>query len=157
MFIFYPPFWILMAVFLLMAFITIKLHGFRFIDLQLVITIIAVSLVFDMVFCKWLDFYGYVVTTPTNSFYSLMFCLIGYPAIGLTFIKFLPSSKIGIVLSILLWSAALTIIEEFYAKPYGVVLYGHWVIIPDSPIIYLISLSWEYGYYQTLKKYIPSN
>lgn len=149
---FYLPFWILMAVFVIMALVAIILRGFSFIDFQVLVAIVAVSLIFDMVLCKWLHYYGYVVTNQLNAFYSLIFCVIGYPSIGLTFIKFLPSSWKGVALSIAIWSAALTLIEIFILKPFGIVIYVKWNILPDSPIIFVISLTWVYGYYKFLEK-----
>jgi hypothetical protein len=146
---FYAPFWILMAMFLAMAIVTIIIRGFKFIDLQAIVGIIAVSLIFDMVFCKWLQYYSYVVTVPLKAFYSLMFCIIGYPAIGLTFIKFLPVTWKKIILYIAIWSATLTIIE-IITVPFKIVLYTRWYIIPYSPIIYIISYTWLYGYYKVL-------
>lgn len=153
---FYAPFWILIAAFAVMAVVTIIFRGFRFIDLQVIIAVIAGSFFYDMIFCKWLEYYSYVVTYPLKAFYSLIFCVIGYPAIGLTFLKFLPSAKIRVAIYIVLWSAALTLIEIFIAKPFGIVHYVKWNIIPDSPIIYIISFAWEYGYYKILEKRIPA-
>lgn len=152
---FYAPFWIMIAVFVIMAIVTIIIRGFSFIDLQVIVMIIAISLFFDMIFCKWLEYYSYVVTYQLKAFYSLIFCVIGYPAIGLIFLKFLPSSRKGVILSIVLWATALTLTELFFAKPFGIVHYVKWNIIPDSPIVYIICFVWEYGYYIILKKRIP--
>lgn len=149
---FYTPFWIMMAMFVMMAVVAIAIRGFHFIDLQVLIAVVAVSLFFDMIFCKWLEYYSYVVTDQLKAFYSLIFCVIGYPAIGITFLKFVPSSWGRITLYIAVWSAVLTLIEIFFAKPYGIVTYAKWNIIPDSPIIYVISFAWEYGYYKILEK-----
>jgi hypothetical protein len=149
---FNPPFWILIAVMAGMALVAVRLRGFSFIDSQVVIASLAVALFFDMVFCKWLQYYAYVVTTPLKAFYSLIFCVIGYPAIGLVFIKFLPTTRKGVALSIAIWSAVLTLTEIFIAKPYGIVIYNQWNILPDSPIIYVISLTWEYGYFKVLQR-----
>lgn len=151
---FYAPFWILIAIFAAMAMLAIIIRGFRFIDLQVLIAVVAVSLFFDMIFCKWLEYYSYVVTYQLKAFYSLIFCVIGYPAIGITFLKFLPSSRKGVVLYIVICSAALTLIE-IIAKPLGIVTYVKWHIILYSPIIYFISFAWEYGYYKILEKRIP--
>lgn len=145
-------FWILIAVIVIIALVTIRVKGFTFIDTQVLIASAAVALFFDMVFCKWLQFYSYVVTTPLKAFYSLAFCVIGYPAIGLAFIKFLPSTRKGILLSIALWSAALTLSEIYIAHPLGIVIYDKWIILLYSPIIYIISLYWEYGYYKLLER-----
>jgi hypothetical protein len=150
---FYIPFWVLMGVFSVMALVTIKLKGFSFIDLQVIVAIVAISLIFDMVFCKWLQYYSYVVTSQLKAFYSLVFCLIGYPAIGLIFLKFLPSSIGRIVMYIAVWSAALTLLELFI-KSYGIVIYAKWNLIPYSPLIYILSFVWEYGYYKVLEKRI---
>lgn len=149
---FYAPFWILMSAFAIMAIVTIIIKGFHFVDFLTLVMVVAVSLIFDMIFCKWLQYYSYVVTTTLKAFYSLMFCLIGYPAIGITFLKFLPSSRRKIALYIAFWITLLTLIEIYFTRPYGIVIYPKWHIIPYSPIIYLISLTWEYGYYKILHK-----
>lgn len=150
---FHGPFWILMAGFLIMALITIKFKGFSFIDLQLVIMIVAVSLYFDMIFCKWLEFYAYVEKTNVKAFYSIIFCLIGYPALGLTFIKFVPSSLWKVFVYTIAWSFGLTLLE-ILVTPFEIVLYNKWKIIPHSPLVYFLSYAWVYGYYQILKKHI---
>ena len=151
---FYIPFWILMAVFVLMALVAIFLRGFNFIDFQVIVMIIAISLTFDMVMCKWLNqYYSYVVTDTLKAFYSLIFCLIGYPAIGITYLKFLPASWGKVLLYIVVWVAGLTILE-ILTKPLGIVIYKTWKIIPYSPIIYVLSFAWEYGYYKVLQKHM---
>lgn len=142
-----------MAVFVVFALIVIRIKGFTFIDLQLVVMIIAVSFYFDMIFCKWLNYYAYVVNHDLKAFYSLVFCVIGYPALGIIFIKMIPSSKGKIILYILGNSAALTILE-LLTVPLGIVLYDKWRIIPYSPLIYVLSYTWTYYYYQILKQYI---
>ena len=126
---FFAPFWILMAIFIIIAIIAIIIRGFDFLDIQIIVAIIAVSFFFDMIFCKWLEYYSYVITDQTKAFYSLIFCIIGYPAIGIIFIKFIPSSMIRIALYITMWSVALTLAELLFAEPYGVVLYSKWRII----------------------------
>jgi len=150
---FYLPFWILIAVFLLLALITIKIKGFTVIDYHLIIMIIVISFFLDMVFCKWLGYYAYVVTHDLKAFYSLIFCVIGYPALGLIFIKFAPSTKLKLALYILGHTAALTILE-IIVKPLKIIIYNEWKIIPYSPLIYLLSYIWIYFYYQVLKKHI---
>lgn len=149
---FYVPFWILIGIFVLMAAVAIKSRGFRFLDLQVLIAVVAVSLFYDMIFCKWLEYYSYVVKYPLKAYYSLIFCVIGYPAISITFLKFLPSSWRQIILYIAIWTAALTLIEILFAEPYRIVIYSKWRIIPYSPIIYIISFTWEYGYYKILQR-----
>jgi len=150
---FYLPFWILMAVFLVLALIAIKIKGFTVIDYHLIIMIITISFVFDMVFCKWLTYYSYVVTYDLKAFYSLFFCIIGYPSLGIIFIKFIPSTKIKIALYILANTAILTIME-ILLRPYEIIIYEEWNIIPYSPLIYLLCYIWIYQYYQILKTHI---
>lgn len=150
---FYIPFWALIAVFLGLALIVIKIKGFTFIDFQLVIMIIAVSFFLDMVFCKWLSFYSYVVTNELKAFYSLIFCVFAYPALGIVFIKFIPSSKTKIALYILANAAVLTLVEIF-VMPLEIVIYDKWRIIPYSPLIYVLCYIWTYQYYRVLKKFI---
>jgi hypothetical protein len=151
---FHAPFWILIVGFLIMMAVTIKIKGFSFIDLQLFTMITAVSFFFDMIFCKWLLYYAYVTIDDIKAFYSLIFCIIGYPALGLTFVKFIPSSRGKIIIYTLAWSAALTLLELLLV-PYEIVIYIEWKIIPFSPLIYILSFAWTYGYYRILKKYIP--
>lgn len=140
-----------MAIFIIMAAVAIIMRGFHFIDLQVVIAIVAVSLFIDMIFCKWLEYYAYVVTDQTKAFYSLIFCIIGYPAIGITFLKFIPQTWGRITLYIVIWTTALTLLEILFAKPYGVVLYAKWHIIPLSPTFYVLLFAWLYGYYKILR------
>ncbi len=151
---FYIPFWVLMAFFAVCALVSIKLRGFTFADFQLIVMIVAVSLIIDMVLCKWLDYYSYVTFDKMKAFYSLIFCVIGYPAIGLIFIKFLPSSGVKVVFYILVSSAVLTVIEILVA-PFEIILYEKWVIVPWSPLIYILSYTWIYGYYRVLGRYLP--
>ena len=148
---FYLPFWLMMAAFAVLALISIKIKGFTIIDYHLIVMIIAVSFFFDMVFCKWLGYYSYVVTYDLKAFYSLIFCIIGYPALGIIFIKFVPSTKIKLALYILANTAALTILE-IIVQPFNIIIYNKWRVLPYSPLIYALCYIWTHHYYQVLKK-----
>lgn len=148
---FHVPFWILMAIFAFIALMSIKRKGFSFVDYQVMMAVVAVSLMLDMIFCKWFNAYAYVVNEPLRAYYSLIFCLIGYPAIGLFFLKFLPKSKKWIPYYIIASSIGLTLIE-LLVEPFGIVLYSTWDIIPHSPVIYLLCYTAEYYYYEKMCK-----
>lgn len=151
---FYTPYWIMIAIFVILAIISIIIKGFNIIDFQVFVMMVAISLFLDMVFCKWLNMYAYVTTEDLNAWYSLGFCVLGYPAIGLIFLKFLPKTKSKAYMYIGIWTVVLTKIELVFAVPYKIVLYDGWNIVPDSIIIYAICFWWVYGYNEILKRKI---
>ncbi len=88
-----------MVLLVILVLITVKLKGFTFVDIQLIVMIVAVSLILDMVFCKWLNYYAYVVTYELKSFYSLIFCILGYPSLGIIFINSFRPPENGLSLT----------------------------------------------------------
>lgn len=55
---------------------------------------------------------------------------------------------------IAVWSAARTLFEQFIAKPFGILLYPGWKIIPWSAVGYVLVLTWEYIYFKLVEKRI---
>lgn len=151
---FYIPFWIFFAASVILAGATISIRKLKFIDIQVMIMVAAVSMSCDMIFCKQLKLYHYVdMTLKYIGWYSFWANLIICPAIGLAFIKFIPSRTKIVALYIVIWSVMLTLLELFILKPYGILHYPSWRIIPWSTIGYVITLIWEYVYYRLLLKY----
>ena len=150
---FYIPFWIFFAVSIILAVVTISIRKLQFIDVQIMIMIIAVTMSCDMIFCKQLKLYHYVdMQLQYIGWYSFWANFIICPAFGLVFIKFIPSTLRKVALYIATWTAVLTLFELYIAKPYSIVHYPVWRIIPWSTIGYILVLTWEYIYYKILKK-----
>ena len=150
---FYVPFWIYMGITVLLAGITIYLRKFTFIDLQVIIMIIAVSMCCDMLFCKQYKLYHYVdMTMKYVGWYSFWANVIAVPALGYIFIKFLPSSKKRVWFYMLAWAVAFTLLEIFILKPSGILHTSSWHTMPWSPIGYFLALVLEYIYFLQLKK-----
>lgn len=148
---FYIPFWIFFAASVILAGATISIRKLKFIDIQVMIMVAAVSMSCDMIFCKQFKLYHYVDMRYVG-WYSFWANLIICPAIGLTFIKFiLPRTKM-VALYIGIWSVMLTLFELYILKPSGILHYPGWHIIPWSTIGYVIVFTWEYVYYKILEK-----
>lgn len=152
---FYIPFWIYFTVVVILAGVTIHFRKLRFIDIQIIIMVIAAAMTLDMLFCKYLELYSYV-SVQHKGWYSLWANLVICPAIGLIFIKFVPSDRLKVTFYIVFWVIALTLFELFVTKPFGIVIYPKWHIFPWSTIGYIIVLIWEYAYFKILKKHIKS-
>lgn len=150
---FHIPFWIYMGITAFLAGITIYLRKFTFVDLQMIIMIIAVSMCCDMLFCKQYKLYHYVdMTMKYVGWYSFWANVIAVPAFGYIFIKFLPSSKNRVWFYMLAWTAVFTLLEIFLLKPSGILHTLSWHTIPWSPIGYFLALAFEYIYFLQLKK-----
>ena len=148
---FFIPFWIFFTVSVILAGATICLRKPRFIDIQIFIFVIAVSMSCDMLFCKHLNLYYYVYP-PLRGWYSFWANLVAIPALGLIFIKFIPTRKERVILYIIAFSAAFTLIEVFILKPFGILYTHSWHSIPWSPIGFILALALEYIYYNNLEK-----
>lgn len=150
---FYTPFWIFFAVVVILAGATINVHKLRFIDVQIMIMVAAVAMSCDMLFCKQFKLYHYVdIQLQYIGWYSFWANLVICPAIGLIFIKFVPHTMRGGALYIAAWSVALTMFELYIAKPYGILHYPGWHIIPWSTVGYIIVFTWEYVYFKIVEK-----
>ena len=146
---FYIPFWIFIAIVVILAGAAISVRKPRFIDIQIMIMVIAVAMSCDMLLCKQFKLYNYV-STEYRGWYSFWANFVACPAIGLIFIKFIPTLKIRVALYIVTWSIVLTLFELYILKPSGI-LYTHgWHTIPWSPIGYCLALILEYTYFKIL-------
>lgn len=150
---FYIPFWIYAAAAAMMAAVAIRLRGLRFIDIQIMLMVIAAAMSMDMLFCKTLGLYTYV-SEEYQGWYSFWANLLICPLLGLTFIKFAPSGLLKVAFYIVFWVLVFTLFELFIAKPFGILLYPKWRIFPWSTIGYVVVLTWEYIYFKILKKRI---
>ena len=148
---FYIPFWIYIAVVVAFAWAAIKVRKIRFIDIQVMIIVLAVSMSCDMLFCKQFGLYHYV-SVEYRGWYSFWANLVACPALGLIYIKFLPSKFKGIALYIIAWSISFTIIELYILKPNGILETSAWRTIPWSPIGFVLALALETIYYKFLVK-----
>lgn len=150
---FYIPFWLFFATAVMLAGLTIYIRKLRFIDIQIMTMIVALSMTLDMIFRKHLLLYSYVAI-QYKGWYSFWANFIICPAVGLIFIKFVPSKWLLVVFYTIFWSVALTLFELFITKPFGIVLYPKWQIFPWSTIGYIIVLIWEILYLKILKKHL---
>lgn len=148
---FYMPFWIFLAISVLLALLSIQIKKITFIDLQIIIMIVAITMSLDMIFCKQLDLYHYV-NADYEGWYSFFANFIISPSLGIIFIKFIPKSLRNIVLYILIWLVLLTGLELFILKPTDIVIYHGWRPFPHSFIGYILAFLLEYIYYEILKK-----
>lgn len=148
---FYLPFWVLLFTIVGIAGVTIKFLKLNFIDIQVIIMIAALGFAADMLLCKQFDQY-YFVFQEFRGWYSFWACLFMNPALGYIYIKFLPKQKGFLPFYIGIWTTALALVEIYIAKPYGIVHYPGWKIIPWSLILYTLTFVWEYIYYNWLKK-----
>lgn len=126
---FYSPFWVFFTVNVLLAGATCIVRKLRFSHVQVMIMVAAVAMSCDMLFCKQFHLYHYV-TNQYAGWYSFWANLIICPAIGLLFIQFIPYKTKRIVLYIITWSIALTLLELFILQPFGIVHYPRWNIFP---------------------------
>jgi len=148
---FYIPFWLYLIITVILAGFTISVRKLRFIDIQIIIMVIAVSMSCDMLLCKQFGLYNYV-SEEYRGWYSFWANFVACPAFGLIFAKFIPSRRERAVLYIIMWVAFFTLFEAFILIPYGI-LYNHgWHTIPDSLIGYILALTLEYTYFRLLVK-----
>ena len=125
----------------------------RFTDLQVVIMVIALAMSCDMIFCKQLKMYHYVdMSLKYIGWYSFWANFIAAPALGLVFIKFIPSKVIRITFYILIWSIVLTFLESYVLKPLGILYTPVWRTVPWSLIGYFIVLVLESAYFRILER-----
>jgi hypothetical protein len=150
---FYIPFWTYLAIMVILSGTTISFRKLRFIDIQIIIMVIALTMSLDMLFCKQFQLYSYV-DIRYKGWYSFWANIVITPAAGLIFIKFIPSRWRRVVLYIAAWSIAHTLIELYILKPSGIVLYPKWRIFPWSTIGYILTLTLEYAYFEFIKKHI---
>jgi len=147
------PFWIYFAVAVMLALLSIFIRKLRFIDIQIMILVVAISMSADMLFCKQFKMYHYVdMNLKYIGWYSFWANLVICPAIGLIFIKFVPRKLSLVALYIGLWTVFFTLFEMYIAKPFGILHYRKWHIFPYSTIGDFIALCVEYLYYRILIK-----
>lgn len=150
---FYIPFWTYLAVVIILACVTISFRKLRFVDMQIMIMVIAVTMSLDMIFCKQFELYSYV-DIRYKGWYSFWANFVIAPATGLIFIKFAPSKRERVALYIALWSIVHTLFELYILKPFGIVLYPVWRIFPWSTVGYILTLMMEYAYFKQIEKRI---
>ncbi len=144
-------FWIFLAVSVSLALLSVRIKKITFIDLQIIIMIIAVTMSLDMLFCKQFNLYNYV-NTDYKGWYSFWANFIIAPSLGIIFVKFIPESPGKIALYIIIWSVLLTALELFILKPATIVIYHGWRPFPYSLIGYILCFILEDIYFESLKK-----
>ena len=149
------PFWTLFVTILILEGVLVAVRKLRFIDVQILIMIAALAMSCDMLFCKQYKLYSYV-SVEYKGWYSFWANLFILPGWGLCFIKLVPKSIKGVAVQIAVWTVISTMFELFIIKPFGIVLYPHWRIIPYSPIGYILVLTCIYVYYRILLKHCSS-
>lgn len=152
----YFPFWVLLLITLLIAGVTIAIRKLNFIDIQIMIMTVALTMSCDMLFCKQFKLYHYV-SIEYRGWYSFWANLIIIPALGLVFIKFVPKSYKWVCAYIATWAVMGTLFETFISKPLGILVYSKWRIFPFSTIGYILVLTVLYVYYRILLKHRRSN
>lgn len=150
---FYVPYWTMAIVFLVMALATISIHKITFIDSLVIVMVIALSMGSDMLLCKQFSLY-YIVSVPYRGWYSFWSCLLVFPSLAITFLKFAPRSKYAVALYVASWTFALTLFELLIVVPYKISVYPKWRILPWSPIVYLLAFTLIYLYHEFLEKRI---
>jgi hypothetical protein len=148
----HTAFWVFLALSLILAAISMVIHKPRFIDLQIVIMVIALVMSCDMLFCKQYGLYHYV-NKEYKGWYSLWANFLIIPALGLIFIKFVPCSLKAVSLYILSWAVTFTLFELFITEQVGILYYTGWKVFPYSSVGYVIAFTLEYAYYRLLLKH----
>ncbi|MBS4539545.1 hypothetical protein GOQ27_13800 [Clostridium sp. D2Q-11] len=149
----YFGFILIILIIIILASMIILTKGIKFIDTFVVIMTALMALSFDMIYCKQLATYHYV-SYDNSGINSLIVGLLVFPSIWIIFISYKPKSKVNTILYILLWSMILTVLEIYVTKPYNIVLYPKWEIIPWSPIVYVLSFVLLLGYRNFIYKKI---
>ena len=152
---FYIPYWTMVAVFMVMAAVAISIRKITFIDCLVIVMVIALSMGSDMLLCKQFSMY-YIVSVENRGWYSFWSCLLVFPSLAITFLKFAPRSNYAVAFYVAFWAFALTLFEIFIVVPYKISLYPNWKIIPWSPIVYLVAFIIIYAYHKFLEKRITT-
>lgn len=147
---FHIPFWIFLGITFIIFLVAISIHKLNFIDIQIIIMVIAVTMSLDMLFCKQLSLYNYV-NVEYRGWYSFWANFIITPAFAIIFIKFIPNGRRKITFYILMWSIFCTLLELYVLRPTGIVHYSVWEPFPFSTIGYVLVLVWEYAYFRILE------
>lgn len=152
---FYIPYWTMVLVFLSLEIFAILIHKITFVDILVIVMVIALSLASDMLICKQFMFY-HIVSKQYTGWYSFWSGILVYPSIAVTFLKFAPRSKIAVAFYIIFCTSALTLFEIFIVVPYKISIYMKWDILPWSPISYLLAFTAIYLYHLYLEKRITT-
>lgn len=145
-------FWTLFAIVVCIAIVVIIFRKLRFIDIQIMILVAAISMSCDMLFCKQYNMYRYI-SADYRGWYSFWANLIIIPVWGFVFIKFVPKSNKGASTYIIVYTIISTLIELFVIKPSGIVIYQTWQIVPFSIVGYFLVLTLTYAYYRIMLKH----
>ena len=148
---FYVPFWIMAAGFIVMALITISIRKMTLIDILVILSVIALTLASNMLSTQF-SMYT-VVSKQYAGWYSFWTAIIVYPSLAMTFTKFAPRSKYGLILYVGFWVIILTIFELLIV-PFKIGIYEKWRTIPWSPIVYLLVFILIYAWHKYLEKRI---
>lgn len=146
---FYLPFWIMVAGFIVMAFLTISRYKMTLIDVLVIITVISLTLACNMLSTQF-SMYT-IVSKQYAGWYSFWSALIVYPSLAITFTKFTPKSKYAVMLYIAFWVTILTVFE-LLIFPFKIGIYEKWRTIPWSPIVYLLVFILIYAWHKYLEK-----
>jgi len=152
---FYVPYWTMVVVFFVMALVALSIHKITFIDGLVIVMVIALSMGSDMLLCKQFSMY-YIVSVENKGWYSFWSCLLVFPSLAITFLKFAPRSRYAVALYAAFWAFTLTLFEIFIVVPYRISMYPKWKIIPWSPIVYLLAFTLIYVYHKYLEKRITA-
>ncbi|MDF2840845.1 MAG: hypothetical protein K0Q99_1617 [Clostridia bacterium] len=148
----YIPFWIFLVTSLMLAGISVIIKKFRFVDIQIIIMVIALTMSCDMLFCKQYDLYHYV-SAEYQGWYSFWANFIIIPSLGVVFIKFIPKSLKGVAVYIVVWTIVFTLFEIYIASPTGILVYNKWLVFPYSTIGYILAFTLVYAYSRILLKH----
>ena len=148
---FYVPFWIMAAGFIVMAWITISIRKLTLIDILVIVTVIALTLASNMLSTQF-SMYT-IVSKEYAGWYSFWSALIVYPSLAITFTKFAPRSKYGVMLYTGSFVIILTVFE-LLIFPFKIGIYEKWKTIPYSPIVYLLVFVLIYAWHKYLEKRI---
>ncbi len=152
---FYAPYWTMVAVFIVMSLAAVSIHKLTFIDGLVIVMVIALAMSSDMLLCKQFALY-HIVSMQYKGWYSFWSCLLVFPSLAISFLKFAPKSRFAVMLYVTFWSFALTLFEIFIVVPYKISVYPKWRIIPWSPIVYLLAFTLIYVYHKFLEKRIAA-
>ncbi|TGE35021.1 hypothetical protein E4K67_27300 [Desulfosporosinus fructosivorans] len=146
----------MVTVSMVMAVVAVSRHKLTFIDGLIIVMVIALSMGSDMLLCKQFSLY-YIVSVEYRGWYSFWSCLLVFPSLAITFLKFAPRSRYAVMAYIAFYSLALTLFEIFIVVPYKISLYPKWKIIPWSPIVYILAFTLIYVYHEYLEKRITNS
>lgn len=121
----------------------------QFTDLIIYVMTACIAVYFDIILAEFFKVYCYI-NREKSLFYSTIYATFVYPAINYQYIAFITKWQWSKILYVLLWTVLLTIIEIVIIRPFGIIVYTGWEIIPWSPIIYILTFGWTSIFYEML-------